>query len=79
MVEFLPFLLIVIGWDVPSPDESMALRHSLHSTQEECEAEGAAFLEDRRDFMARTTARYRYFCIPAPTPEEYDSAFERLK
>ena len=75
MVEFLPFLLIVIGWDAVSPGETMALSHSLHPTLEACEAGSVAFLKDR----AGAGESYRTFCIPTPTAEEYDRAFERVK
>lgn len=79
MVEFLPFLLILIGWDAASPGETMVLSHRLHPTQELCEAEAAKVREEWRESAALASANYRAFCVPAPTAEEYDRAFGRVK
>ncbi|GAA4039401.1 hypothetical protein [Parerythrobacter jejuensis] len=73
----IPYLLIIIGFDPDKPSETMALQHSLHISQAACEAQGTKFLEDRKDYMAKFPARYRYFCIPVPGDDELDGVFDR--
>jgi len=80
VVEFLPFLLILIGWQPSAPGESMTITHSLHASEEACRERGEALLVDGPGVAGLPeAAHYRYFCIPAPTAEEYDEAFEQLK
>jgi len=80
MIEFLPYLLILVGWDVSAPAESMVIASSLHPTEEVCVEKGEAFVAKRGTFESPYgTAKYRYFCIPAPTPDEYHGAFEQMK
>ncbi len=72
-----PFILIVIGWNPDNPDETMALQHSLHSSQQVCEAKGQAFVDERRHMATgHFRAQYKYFCIAAPGPDEYEGVFE---
>jgi len=77
MIEIVPYLLVIVGWTPGAPADSMALRHSLHRSPEACEAQGAALIAQRDGAQSRAEAtRYRYFCIPAPTPQEYRGLFE---
>lgn len=75
MIEIVPYLLVIIGWTPGAPAESMALRQSLHRSSEECEAQGVAFMKDGEGSRAGAT-RHRYFCVPAPTSEDYRALFE---
>jgi len=67
MVELIPYLLIVIGWAPDRPDETMALRHSLHASAAQCDAAGKAFVAEK----ASPATHYRHFCISAPTLPDY--------
>lgn len=88
MVEFLPFLLILLGWNPASPGETMVLERVLQADGDECVAEGEAWLRGEARAGGDSSGRlaglpdgadYRYFCIPMPSVEDYDRAFEKLR
>ncbi|RNJ63147.1 MAG: hypothetical protein EDM03_01585 [Porphyrobacter sp. IPPAS B-1204] len=71
-----PFLLIIVGWNPDNVDASMVLQSSLHPSEAACEAVGKAFVAEREPLRsAATPAAYKYFCIAAPGPDEYNAAF----
>ena len=75
MELFVPYLLIVIGFDPAQPSETMALQHSLHASEQACEQVGAAFIQRRNG--VDPAAHYRYFCIPAPSDADLQDVFDR--
>ncbi|MCL6252107.1 hypothetical protein M3P36_13760 [Altererythrobacter sp. KTW20L] len=80
MVEFLPYILILIGWNPAHPEDSMALQHSLHFDEAACIERGRTLTEQRNSASSEAfPARYTYFCIQAPTGQEYDDLFEQRK
>lgn len=87
MVEVLPFLLILLGWDPAAPGETMMLERVLQASGDECVASGEKWLRDGAgsvDGSGRLAglpdgADYRYFCIPAPSAREYDAVFGQAK
>lgn len=80
MIEFLPYLLILVGWDGAAPAESMAIAHSLHPTEEACVDKGREVVANKPAITDPAgKEHYRYFCIPAPTASEYEAVFELVK
>ena len=81
MVEFLPYLLILVGWQTADPQGTMDIQQSFVASEDICEAKGKAFM-DRQSEEASHKYRldaYRYFCVQAPRAEEYQELFEQLK
>jgi hypothetical protein len=80
MIEVLPYILILIGWNPANPAESMALQHSLHIDQVTCDERGRVLVDLRNAADSEAfPAHYTYFCIPVPSGQEYDDLFERRK
>ncbi len=81
MVEWIPYLLILVGWNPADPQGTMELQQSLQATREACEAAGDAFLQRQSQEKSHANGEeaYRYFCVPAPTAQDYDDAFESRK
>jgi hypothetical protein len=74
----IPFLLIVVGWNPADPEASMVIQSSLHPSEAACEASGQQFMEKVSPLRsAGTPAAYKFFCIPAPGPDEFDGMFEK--
>ncbi len=79
MVEFLPFLLILLGWEAASPQETMVLGVELAPDEATCRQQGELLIEDRRALPDGPDRGVRYFCVPAPSAEDYDRAFEQVR
>jgi len=80
MVEFLPFLLILVGWDASAKSDSMVVYHALHPSEQVCREKGEAFVARRGEFESpQAKSEFRYFCIPAPTASEYEAVLEQVK
>jgi len=78
MIAFLPYILLLIAWDRAQPGETMVLDHALHASEQQCETAGRAFLAEKAaPSSAPAEKGYRYFCIPAPSAEAYERAFEQ--
>lgn len=72
----IPFLLIIVGWNPDDPDASMVIQSSLHADAAACEASGQKFLAKVEPLRsAASPAAYKYFCIAAPGPDEYNGVF----
>ena len=70
-----PFLLIMLGWDADNPEATMNLSSSLHSSDRVCEAEGHAFIKRRKEAKSEyDRSEYKFFCIAASGPDEYNYA-----
>ncbi|RKF19299.1 hypothetical protein D6851_12630 [Altericroceibacterium spongiae] len=81
MVEFLPFLLILVGWETADPQGSMEMRSTLVESEEACEAKGMAFMDrqEKEAAYSQGLEGFRYFCVRAPDSEDFDALFEQLK
>lgn len=76
MIQIIPHILLMIGWNPAAVDESMAVSHRLYGSVEACEAAGKAFVEERKGFrLGNAEGHFRFICIPAPTAEEYEGVF----
>ncbi len=81
MVEFLPFLLILLGWQADAPGDAVELATVLTFDEAQCRAKGEAMVAEQQAATrpAGGDRRYRYFCTPAPTGEEYQRVFEQSR
>ncbi len=79
MLEFLPYLLIAVGWSPAAPADSMAVTSTLHASSEACEAKRGELAAKAADAGDAEQPSYRFFCIEAPGAAEYDRLFESLK
>ncbi|TXG93864.1 MAG: hypothetical protein E6R09_18385 [Rhodocyclaceae bacterium] len=77
MEAFLPYLLILVGWNPASPTDSMEVAQSLQPSREACEAQGAAFMAGLGREADKVAAQHRYFCVEAPSPADYDALIGR--
>ena len=74
MVEFIPFLLLILAAPAGEGERITVERvEGLFANVAECEAEGAQIIARRAGGAA---AQYR--CLPAPHPREYDAAWRRV-
>lgn len=73
MELIVPFLLLVVGWNPADPDASMVVQTSLHANEQVCTAAGQAFVDSRQWMRSYDPpAAYKFFCIAAPGPDEYN-------
>tara|TARA_A100001391_G_scaffold46046_2_gene27144 strand:- start:22107 stop:22331 length:225 start_codon:yes stop_codon:yes gene_type:complete len=73
MIEFVPYLLILIGWQPADVDGSMSLAQSLHPNERACEQAGEQALASGEG------ASQRYFCLLAPTSQDIDALWQEQK
>ena len=76
MVEWIPWLLIIIGWHPDTPEDQRVVRVQWVADQEECDLLGDEFVESRKIYREELGPhQYRYFCSPAPDRESLDDAW----
>ena len=73
MIEFVPYILLLIGWQGADVDGPMTIAQSLHPGAQACEHAGEQALADKE------RAHRRYFCLPAPTPQDIDQLWQEQK
>lgn len=81
MIDWIPWLLIVLGWHQDTPEDQQLISVEVVVDQEECETLGARYLgkdgaeaEDLSD-----THQYRILCTPMPDRASFNAALERWK
>ncbi|MDJ0977895.1 MAG: hypothetical protein QNI87_05105 [Erythrobacter sp.] len=81
MIEFAPFLLIILGWRAERPgDIDLQRPEILFETREACEEAGAKMAARMTQAaLDKSGAEYQHRCLAAPRMKEYDEAFERIK
>ncbi|WP_137679401.1 hypothetical protein [Aurantiacibacter suaedae] len=73
MIEFVPYLLVLIGWQSADVAGSMTAAQSLHPSEMACESAGAQAL-------AESDGTYRrYFCLLAPTQQDIEDLWQEQK
>jgi hypothetical protein len=76
MVEFIPYILVLISWNLDDPEASMQVAHRLVGAHEICESEGKEYVAQRRIYREEFgKMRFSYSCIKAPTEKDLDSLF----
>lgn len=80
MEEFIPYLLIVIGWHPDHPGEFTFHRAPMaYATLEECEADGSEYVAQRDIYRTEFGGmRFVYKCIRSVSGDEYDQALKDL-
>lgn len=76
MVEWIPWLLIIIAQMPGAPEEQAEAHVQAVMDQVECEQLGADFVASRAELGP---IEYRYFCAPMPDNAEIDALWERVK
>jgi len=80
VVEFIPFLLILLGWNPSSPGETMMIERSLYVDEAQCLAAGDRQMAAGPSLQGLPAdAQYRFFCVAAPSGDEAEALFEQLK
>lgn len=79
MEEWIPYLLVIVGWPPEKPDLQQIVRVDIVADQAECDLLGDEFVATRYEYREELgDAGYRYFCAPLPDREQFDEAFERM-
>ena len=73
MIEFVPYLLILIGWQPSDVGGSMSVAQSLQPNELACERAGARALAENE------SASQRYFCLLAPTSQDIEDLWQEQK
>ena len=73
MIDFVPYLLVLIGWQPADAGGSMTASQSLQPNQLECERAGERALADSNG------AYRRYFCLEAPTQQDIEEMWQEQK
>ncbi|RIV91165.1 hypothetical protein D2V17_03420 [Aurantiacibacter xanthus] len=73
MIEFVPYLLVLIGWQPADVDSSMSVAQSLHPSAVACERAGEQALAENAG------AYRRYFCLLAPTQQDIEDLWQEQK
>ena len=81
MIEFIPFMLIILGFDPDQPSDIALERvFGLYATIEACEEAGVRLTGERANEADGDEARVvQYRCLEAPAPREMMQAFEELQ
>ena len=80
MEEIVPFLLLLLGWQVEQPRETMTVERRLMMSENACNAEGAEFEAQREIYKEEFKGRaFRYFCVPLPNQKEFQDMIETAK
>jgi len=80
MIEFVPFMLFILGLDPNHPGEIEFQRVEIvYSTLGHCEKAGEAMSKRLTQEAADTTkASYQHRCIPLPKGKEVERAFREF-
>jgi len=81
VVEFIPFMLIILGWHPDRPGEiSLERPEILFASIEMCQATGEKMAADRtKSLSEKSGALYEFRCLPIPSSHELEDSFEQLK
>ncbi|MEM7664307.1 MAG: hypothetical protein AAF250_00490 [Pseudomonadota bacterium] len=79
MVEFIPFMLFILGWHPDRPGEiDLQRTEILFASEKECAETGSAMAERMTEVAAsQSGARYQFQCMAIPAREEFDTLYER--
>ena len=79
MIEWVPWLLILIGWHPDSPHEQHVVKVEVVVDYAECEDIGERYLEAHDASQPDGGPHhYRFFCDRLPDRESFDAAMERM-
>lgn len=81
MIEFIPFILITLGWHPDHPGQfDIERRVALFETEADCKAAGDEFVAGREMYGVEFGgAQFAYKCVQAPAPEEYERLFREIE
>jgi hypothetical protein len=77
--EFIPFVLIVIGWYPEHPGKIELVERHVVGSIEQCNITGAAAVErGNKEKRQLAGANFAYLCVASPNIQETDAAFDQL-
>lgn len=77
MVEWIPWLLILIGWHSDTPDDQRIIEIRVVFDKAECELHGNEYVATRKMYREELGPyEYRYLCSPMPDREAFKDAWE---
>jgi hypothetical protein len=77
--EFIPIVLIVIGWYPEHPGKIEVVERHVVPTFEQCNITGAAAVEQgNMKKLKLGGAEFAYLCIASPNVQETEAAFDQL-
>lgn len=81
MVEFVPFLLIILGWHPDTPqDIDLERPEMLFESVEACRDAGAKLAKEMTAAAREKGGEvYEFHCLRAPSGREFDEAFKQIK
>ena len=77
MVEWIPWLLIIIGWNANAPDEQQVIAIEVAVDQEECDTLGKEYMGSKELSNDREGHSFRYLCSPMPDHGAFAAAADR--
>lgn len=79
MVEWIPWLLIIVGWHPDTPDNQRVVRVQYVADEAECGLLGEEYIASRKMYREELGPfEYRFFCSPAPDQGSLDEAWKSL-
>lgn len=80
MIEFVPYMLIILWWHPEHPGTfDLERKQQLFATEEACRVVGENY-EAGVDMysLEHDGAKVKYYCLPVPSGDEVERAFEEL-
>jgi hypothetical protein len=78
MEEFIPFILIVIGWHPDHSGKFEIAKRSVFESEADCRLHGTEAVEGRKIYeLEHGGAKFEYFCVPSASGDEAEQAWQR--
>ena len=78
MIEIFPYILVIIGYAQVAPQEGLLIEHRLFASEELCKSEGSEYVAQRKIYAKEfNNARFEFFCVPAPTANDFNALSEK--
>ena len=77
MIEWMPWLFIILGWTADSPEDRQVIAVEVTIDQAECEELGAKYMGSDELSDTSDGNHFQYLCAPMPDREAFNAAVER--
>lgn len=78
MVEWIPVLLIILGWNPDAPGDGRVMRVEVTIDETECNRLGDEFVASHKMHGEKAgSPEPRFFCVPMPDSEAVERAWQR--
>jgi hypothetical protein len=78
MEEFIPYILILIGWHPDHPGKFELVTRKVFSSEAECKLHGNEAVEGRKIYkFEHGGAEFVFFCVPSSSADEEEQAWNQ--